>query len=912
MALTAGTRLGPYEIADQLGAGGMGEVYRATDTRLDRTVAIKVLPEHLADDPQRRERFEREAKAVSSLNHPHICTLYDVGEQEGIHYLVMELVEGETLQQQLEKGRLPLEQALEYAIQIADALDKAHRQGVVHRDLKPGNIMLTKSAGVKLLDFGLAKLKGDAGAVSPLSQMPTQDPSAPLTAEGTIIGTLQYMAPEQLEGKEADARTDIFAFGAVVYEMVTGKKAFEGASQASLIHAIMGVDPPSMSDLQALTPRPLDRLVRQCLAKDPDDRWQSAGDLMRELKWIADGADGTVESEPSQALMVQPILPWALTVVMFIVLVALSIWTATRLAPPTTTALHVQLVLPPGVHLAVDTEHPTVALSADGSKLVFVGEQDGVRRLYLRELGADESRVIDGTDSAASPFFSPDGEQIGFFIGRNEALVDPETYGPLHTVSVASGVPLPIPKSNGPSISNGATWLGVDTLIQSPSPNSGLRYRSVPDRGTQTSEQWVQLTDGVGQHAWPSAVPGSGSILFTDNSPGRLEALVQWFSLDTGETKTLVRGGTNPRYSSTGHVLYGRSGSLYAVGFDAERGETTAGEFKLLDGVLMGNRGAVQFSVAANGTLAYVAGVPTPAEYELVWVDRDGVIVETIREGETRFRYPHLSLDDTDLSVTIGDQNKLDVWRHDLVRGSMDPLSTDPGEDFNGIWDPSGRRLLAFASEMNEDGPEIAWIEELRQGPEVLFQTLGPRSPNMPTSWSPDGRLLAFTGSRDGLHDIYLLDVETREERLFLMTPGITEQSAVISPDGEWIAYVSNRTGRNEVYLQPFPGGGDPTPISTAGGREPVWARNGREIFYREENRLMAVTLGDSPNDRNLPTLVFEDDFEKTDVCCAMPANYDVSSDGSRFVMVRRKNPVTPTVIDLIFNWPALLERNDQ
>ncbi len=284
MALTAGTRLGPYEIGDQLGAGGMGEVYRATDTRLDRTVAIKVLPEHLADDPQRRERFEREAKAVSSLNHPHICTLHDVGEQDGVHYLVMELVEGDTLAARLEKGRLPLDQALEYAIQIADALDKAHRQGVVHRDLKPGNIMLTKSAGVKLLDFGLAKLKGDAGAVSPLSQMPTQDLSAPLTAEGTIIGTLQYMAPEQLEGKEADARTDIFAFGAVVYEMVTGKKAFEGSTQASLVGAIMNHQPAPVAEVQPVSPPMLDHVITACLAKNPEDRCQNAADLRRELK----------------------------------------------------------------------------------------------------------------------------------------------------------------------------------------------------------------------------------------------------------------------------------------------------------------------------------------------------------------------------------------------------------------------------------------------------------------------------------------------------------------------------------------------------------------------------------------------------------------------------------------------------
>ena len=327
MALTAGTRLGPYQIADQLGAGGMGEVYRATDTRLDRTVAIKVLPEHLASDPQRRERFEREARAVSSLNHPHICTLHDIGEQNGTHYLVMELIEGQTLQQRLEKERLPVDQALEYAIQIADALDKAHRKGVVHRDLKPGNIMLTKSAGVKLLDFGLAKLKGDAGTVSPLSQMPTQDPSTPLTAEGTIIGTLQYMAPEQLEGKEADPRTDIFAFGAVVYEMVTGKKAFDGASPASLIGAILKDVPPLVSDFQPISPTTLDRTVKKCLAKDPDGRWQSTGDLLNELKWVTEGSASVSTSTVEVGSKNRGRIAWiAATAVLVVLVVVLGRW----------------------------------------------------------------------------------------------------------------------------------------------------------------------------------------------------------------------------------------------------------------------------------------------------------------------------------------------------------------------------------------------------------------------------------------------------------------------------------------------------------------------------------------------------------------------------------------------------------
>ena len=412
MALNAGTRLGPYEIAAQIGAGGMGEVYRATDTRLDRTVAIKVLPEHLADDPQRRERFEREAKAVSSLNHPHICTLHDVGEQDGVHYLVMELVEGDTLGQRLEKARLPLDQALEYAIQIADALDKAHRQGVVHRDLKPGNIMITKSAGVKLLDFGLAKLKGDDAQVSPLSQMPTQDPSAPLTAEGTIIGTLQYMAPEQLEGKEADARTDIFAFGAVVYEMVTGKKAFEGASQASLISAIMSAEPTTMAELQTMTPVALDHIVTTCLDKNPDMRWQTAADLMRELKWTNDG-HAQVETVPIEMpSKTRERIAWSLSLVLLISTVALALLFAfSGDAPQEQTAFRFPIAQVSGARGDV------LAMSPEGERIAFLAPAPtGADAVWVRELASGEMRMLAGTEGARlSLFWSPMGQSIGFF-----------------------------------------------------------------------------------------------------------------------------------------------------------------------------------------------------------------------------------------------------------------------------------------------------------------------------------------------------------------------------------------------------------------------------------------------------------------------------------------------------------------
>ena len=451
MALTAGTRLGPYEIRDQIGAVGMGEVYRATDTRLDRTVAIKVLPEHLADDPQRRERFEREAKAVSSLNHPHICTLHDIGEQDGIHFLVMEYVEGETLQQRLEKGRLPLDQALEYAIQIADALDKAHRQGVVHRDLKPGNIMITKS-GTKLLDFGLAKLKARS---APLDQWSTIEEKEPLTAEGGILGTLQYMAPEQLEGKETDARTDIFAFGTIVYEMVTGKKAFQGKSQASLIAAILDAEPPPISSVQPVSPPALDRLVRKALVKDPEDRWQDARDVTGELQWITDAGSG--DGIAASTLTAQRPAGWwrlmPLTSALLVggLVAGLTVWSLTR--PDPRVARRLAVPIPTNMQL-----FGPLALSPDGRTLVYAARgEDGVSRLYRRELDQLEATLIPGTENATFPFFSPTGEWVGFFAGSGGGL------GTLKTASLAGGTPVTL--WEGALISVNASWGPDDTIV---------------------------------------------------------------------------------------------------------------------------------------------------------------------------------------------------------------------------------------------------------------------------------------------------------------------------------------------------------------------------------------------------------------------------------------------------------------
>ena len=522
----------------------MGEVYSATDTRLDRTVAIKVLPEHLATDPQRRERFEREAKAVSSLNHPHICTLHDVGEQDGTHYLVMELVEGDTLAARLEKGRLPLDQALAYAIQIADALDKAHRQGIVHRDLKPGNIMLTKS-GVKLLDFGLAKLAGDAGPASTFSQMATVDASKPLTAEGSIIGTLQYMAPEQLEGSDTDARTDIFAFGAVVYEMVTGKKAFEGKSQASLISSIMSSEPQSMAALQSMTPSSLDHIVRTCLAKDPDVRRQSAGDLMRDLKWLTDaGEDKDLAASGSGRRF--PIA-WvsALAVVGAIAIVVIVL--ALR---PTSVEL-------PEMRVDIDTpatsDPVSFALSPDGQQLVFTAiGSGGSSQLWLRSLDEESAEPLVGTDGAAYPFWSPDGNSIGFFANTQLWSLDIET-GRTRTLATATS-PL------------GGTWGADGVIVYSPTYAGGLSQIRAAGGEVTTLED-----DQQGGDRLPVFLPDGLQFLFYKDGEGA----IYLGAVGSPESRILLEADSAAVFHPLGYLLFIREGALLAQQFDVNEGVLT-------------------------------------------------------------------------------------------------------------------------------------------------------------------------------------------------------------------------------------------------------------------------------------------------------------------------------------------------
>jgi predicted Ser/Thr protein kinase len=883
MPLSAGTKLGPYEVFSAIGAGGMGEVYKARDTRLDRTVAIKVLPTHLANRSELRERFEREAKTIASLSHPHICTLYDTGHQDDIDFLVMEYIEGETLAQRLQKGSLPIQQVLQYAIEISDALDKAHRKGITHRDLKPGNIMLTKS-GTKLLDFGLAKLKQEAAPATPDSQLPTMND--PLTAQGTIVGTLQYMAPEQVEGKEVDARTDIFAFGAVVYEMATGKRAFEGKSHASVMAKILESDPPPMSSLQPMTPAALDRVVKKCLRKDQDDRWQNARDVTDELKWIAEG--NVPASAPPAIPMPRTRLlrRWAL-VAGLACLVVVGVALRILMRTPTTVMRPVArllMTLPANDRLRLAATEP-VALSPDGSRLVYVANRGGINQLFVRAIDSFDAKPIPGTEGAFGAFFSPDGQSIGFVAGSK-----------LNKVSLSGGAPLSLANVLG---DRGASWGPDDTIIFTPTTNVGL-FRVPAAGGTPKPLTVPDRKAGEYGHLWPQFLPGGKAVLFTiwSGVGGIDRAQIGLLSLETVKQKVLIEGGTYARYVPSGHIVYARAGGLLAVPFDLQRLEVTGAPVSILEGVGMDpSFGSAYFSFSSDGSLAYVAGGLSGADSTLVWVDRKGA-AQPLPVPPRGYDSPRLSPDGQRLAVGINGTSP-GLWIYDLERGTLTKLIDAGVINPYPIWTPDGKRVT-FKAPVGDPFNLYSMPADGSGSPERLTTD---ENIKWPGSWSPDGRVLAFIEQGPtAVPGIQVVKLDgDRKPQPFSQTP-TSKVGGVISPDGKWIAYESTESGRAEVYLQPFPIPGGKWEISTDGGTEPVWNRNGRELFYRGGNRMMAVDVVTQPTfTAGKPRLVFEGRYVAR--TGGSPANYDVSPDGQRFLMIKGSEETPATQINIVQNW---------
>jgi eukaryotic-like serine/threonine-protein kinase len=861
MPLQTGMRLGPYEILSAIGAGGMGEVYRARDTRLDRTVAIKILPETLAGDPHFRERFDREARAVAALTHPHICTLYDVGEAPSpdlphsnpIRFLVMEYLEGETLATRLARGALKHDETLRIATAVADALDKAHRAGVVHRDLKPGNIMLTKS-GAKLLDFGLAKTQAAAlgrsvsgsGSVSDGAQFsPTAMATTPanITAQGTILGTFQYMSPEQIEGQDADARSDIFAFGAVVYEMATGRTAFSGKSPASLLGSILKEDPPPLSAVvgqpksgsgSGASERPdtasisadaqtaaLDRVVRRCLAKEPDDRWQTACDLLEARRWVGD-ARAPASAAPAPAAVrtfTRERLAWAAAVV---AVASVVIWVLfARPQPAPRGVSRFALTLPAGDEFVGDG----VAISPDGASVVYSATRKGGVMLYRRALDQIDPVPIRGTENGGYPFFSPDGKWIGFFADSALKKV-PAEGGPPTTLCPAG-------------FRSGASWGRNGTIVFSSGSSPDLMQ--VPETGG-TPQPVVRGADFVDQQPrWPHLLPDASGVLFSIQQSQNIDtARVVAHSFATGKSQVLLEG-TNPVYADSGHLLFARGASLWAVPFDPRRLSIAGSPAPVLEGLQVNSGGMSQFALAADGSIVSLPGVGAGSRLSLKWVARDGAAQPLLDRSENYdWTSARLSPDGNSLAIDVDDgAGRSAIWIYDLARGTPSRLTVDQGSQYNPVWTPDGQRIVFNGTLPGRNNLNLFWMRaDGSGGVEQLTRSDNAQAPN---GISPDGRFLVYQElDPKTKQDLWILPLDgDRKPQPYLQTSS-NETYAAFSPDGRWIAYRSDETGRGETFVRPFPGPGNKWQVSTDNAQDvniptsgmPGWRADGKELFY--------------------------------------------------------------------------------
>jgi eukaryotic-like serine/threonine-protein kinase len=867
----------------------MGEVYRARDTRLERTVAIKILPAQFSSDPLRKQRFEREAKTISSLNHPNICVLFDIGHQDGTDYLVMEYVEGDTLAKRLEKGPLALDQVLKFGAQIGDGLDKAHRSGVVHRDLKPGNIMLTP-AGAKLLDFGLAKPAAPLANAFTLTAAVTQ--SSPMTAQGAIVGTFQYMSPEQIEGKELDGRSDIFSLGAVLYEMLTGQRAFPGKSQLSVASAILEKEASPISSIKPMTPPALDHAIKKCLAKVPDERWQSASDLASELKWIAEGGSQVTSGTGAAAKGIRArwrgALLWSIVSLLLAAITGLAIWNLkpSPLPPPVSRTV---ITLPPGQRLA-GLDQPAVALSPDGVHLAYVAIQGGTQQIYLRAMDSVEARPIPGTEGATAPFFSPDCQWLGFFAGNK-----------LKKVSMSGGA---VQTLGDAAFPGGGSWSRRGMIAFAPAWASVLRQ--VSDAGG-IPQPLTRFEKGEFSHRWPEFLPGGKAVLFGSAvaSFDWINAQVAVLAVETGERRNLIQGGTHPRYAPSGHLLYAQGGGLLAVPFDPQRLEVLGTAVPVVEGVLQSRTtGAAQYSFSATGSLVYVTGSVQEDQRRLVWVNRNGA-EQPVAAPARAYMFPRLSPDARRVAVAIAEQ-EVHVWLYDLSRETLTRFTFEGDRNLNSVWTPDGTRI-AFNS--NKEGPPQSVFWQLADGSGGLERLTTSEYPNVPMSWSPDGQLLAFMeNSPTTGYDIWVLRLTDRKAQPFLRTP-FNESVPRFSPDGRWLAYISNESGRYEVYVQPYPGPDGKWQISTEGGTEPAWNSNGRELFYRSGDKMMAVDIATQPSfTAGKPRVLFKGQYVPTP---ATSPNYDVSRDGQRFLMLKpnEQEASAPTQINVVLNWFEELKR---
>ncbi len=908
MSLSPGVKLGPYEITGALGAGGMGEVYRARDTRLDRDVAIKVLPEQMARDAERVARFQREAKVLAALNHPNIAAIYGFETESRaadfsprgrelvdnptdqvaprglkpaapLHFLVLEFVDGQTLAERLDAGPVPIDEALDVARQIAEALEAAHEQGIVHRDLKPSNVKISPEGKVKVLDFGLAKALGSDPSHTDTANSPTL--TADFTRKGVVLGTAAYMSPEQARGKPIDKRTDIWSFGVVLYECLSGQSPFEGETSTDLIAKILERE-PDWNALPSHTPVTVQLVLRRCLVKDRNRRLRDIGDARIEIEEAIRSPEsdlGQLGRTPARRRATGwAVLPWAVVAALAVLAVA-GFWPskAPRIARP----MHLALPLSPEDTLPTVSDS-VFALSPDGDTLVYVASRGGASQLFLHPMSERKSTPLRGTEAAQHPFFSPDGQWVAFFAGNK-----------LKKISVNGGPPETLCNTRS---DRGGSWAPDHTIIFAPTEESGL-YRVSVAGGEPEVLTTVDAKTHERSHRWPEVLPGGNAVLFTvedDTDVTFDEADIVAVRLDTGSRKTLVRGGSYARYVPTGHLVYVKDGTLFAAPFDAGRLELTGPVVPVIEAVQTQFSGGAQFSFSQTGHLIYLSPI-REQESTVVWIDRLGAAAPLIGRPQP-FVAPRLSPDGRRLA--LGAEG--DIWIYEIDRDVLTRLTFD-GLSVVPVWSPDGRRIVygSNAGGLTNGNLFVRDADGSSNAVRLTESDLGQGA----TCWSSDGKTLVYeqrdpeTGT-----DIWLFDLQDGVgPRAFLQTP-FEEGHARLSPDDRWLAYASNESGRGEVYVRPLSGAGREQ-VSTEGGIHPAWSRDGRELFYRSDGRMMVVEVTTAPAIRfSKPQRLFV--MDSTAVSPYDVADYDVSADGKRFVALRTE-PRDPLEFQprVVLNW---------
>jgi Tol biopolymer transport system component len=922
MGLRTGTRLGPYEILSPLGAGGMGEVYRARDTKLGREVALKVLPEAFTSDPQRMARFEREAQVLAALNHPNIAAIYGLEESGSARALVMELVEGPTLAELLDKTKTETRSSktgasfefrassfdpLRTAKQIAEALEYAHERGIVHRDLKPANVKVTPEGTVKVLDFGLAKALAPDESASNISNSPTLSMAA--TQAGMILGTAAYMAPEQAKGKPVDRRSDIWAFGCVLYEMLSGQEAFEGETVSDVLAAVIRGE-PDWSALPADTPPAIQELIRRCLQKDPRQRLQAIGDARIAIEETISGSPSPPapppegEGGPEGRVRVSPLraLPWAVAVLTTAGLLAalVAYWRAARSTP--SAPMELSLAIPASQQLYT-ADGPAIVVSPDGSRIAYVVGTPPQTGIYVRDLDKSEATRLEGVQGAA-PFFSPDGRWIGFF----------SMDGKLEKVSVFGGAPVVVANSDS---HRGGAWSKDDTIVFPPTVTSPL-YRVSAAGGTPVALTHLDTSKNQITQRWPQLLPGGKTVLFTASTDNNNfgQADVEAASLATGQAKVLVENAYFGRYLPTGYLTYISGGTLFAAPFDASDLKLTGPSLPVLEAIESDlTNGSAQLSFSRTGTAVYLTGQALASQVIVALVDRKGEPAPLVKQPGDYFA-PSFSPDGKKLALQAGVG---DVEVYDLARATLTALTFSNPQCIYPVWTPDGKRITCFRPSNSGIGPGISWLpSDGTGGIETL--TKGTKERQLPFSWSPDGRMLAFVQySQAGCCDIWTLPVSSGgqpgEPNNFLgVNRGVTGSyyAPAFSPDGRWLAYMEYMSGLPQIFVVPFPGLGGKWQISISGGAFPVWSRTTHELFFIGSGSTVALyavpySVQGNSFQPSTPSLLFRGDFENRN---PFPA-YDVAPDGKHFAMLEPASgkPSESSPPTVVLNWFARVAR---